>query len=286
MNRKVLLIFLLLLLITAVLITPVYANQEIKVMVDGQKLQFDTPPIIENGRVLVPLRIVFEALQAEVLWNNDTQTVTAMKNDKKIELKVGATVSRINSMVSGLIKNISGNIINLDVAPKIINGRVMVPLRFVSESFGADVIWDSIKRTAVINSQKGIPAFVTRIIDGDTIVVRLENDKEERVRFISVDAPETVKPGVKAEPWGPEASQFTKNMLEGKNVVLVFDVSERDRYGRLLAYVEVNGQDIGEALLREGLARVVVFPPNVAHVDIYREIEKAARSKKIGIWSD
>ena len=74
-------------------------------------------------------------------------------------------------------------------------------------------------------------------------------------------------------------------MLEGKVVGLEKDVQERDKYGRLLMYVYVDGQSVQEQLLERGLARVAVFPPNVKYVDEYRAIEAKAKQEKVGMWA-
>jgi len=114
-------------------------TQEIKVLVNGTAVAFDQPPIIENGRTLVPLRAIFEALGATVEWEQSTQTVTAVKDDITIILKIGDAF---------LTKN--GERIALDVPAKIVGGRTLVPARAVAESFGADVQWDQATRTVTI----------------------------------------------------------------------------------------------------------------------------------------
>ena len=99
--------------------------------VNGLELEFDMPPLLENGRILVPLRIIFEALGASVEWSNETSTVTAVKEDVQISLQIDSNV---------LNKN--GSKIMLDVPAKIVNGRTLVPVRAVSEGLGAKVEWD------------------------------------------------------------------------------------------------------------------------------------------------
>jgi micrococcal nuclease len=129
-----------------------------------------------------------------------------------------------------------------------------------------------------------ISAQVEEVIDGDTIKVSL-NGKSETVRFILVDTPETKHPQKGKQPFGPEAYNFTKSLLEGKTVELEKDVQERDKYGRLLMYVYVDGKMVQEELLKKGLARVAVFPPNVKYVDQFRKLENEAKQQGIGIWS-
>jgi micrococcal nuclease len=129
-----------------------------------------------------------------------------------------------------------------------------------------------------------IPGLVTNVIDGDTLDVKI-NNKEERVRLLLVDTPETKHPSKPIQPFGPEASEFTKQTLLGKQVRLEKDVSERDRYGRVLVYVWVDGKMHNETLIEKGLARVAVFPPDTKYVDEFREKQRQAQEKAIGIWS-
>lgn len=103
----------------------------ITVMYNGEKISFDQIPVIENGRTLVPLRAIFEKIGATVEWNGETQTVTATKDDTSVSLTINNTVA---------IKN--GEEIALDVPAKIIGGRTLVPVRFVSDCFGVAVEWD------------------------------------------------------------------------------------------------------------------------------------------------
>ena len=118
---------------------PSQPSQEIKVIVNGTKLSFDQPPIVENGRLLVPLRAIFEALGADVDWNQSTQTVVAEKDDTIVTLTIGSNI---------LVRN--GQNITLDVPAKVAGGRTLVPARAVAESFGAKVSWDGETSTATI----------------------------------------------------------------------------------------------------------------------------------------
>lgn len=130
-----------------------------------------------------------------------------------------------------------------------------------------------------------IPAKVTRVVDGDTLKVVFDG-KEETVRLLLVDTPETVHRNKPVQPFGPEASQFAKDTLDGKNVELEIDVGERDKYGRLLVYLHVDGQMFNKMLLEKGYARVAyVYAPNTKHVDEFYQIQKATQKQAIGIWS-
>ena len=112
------------------------------VELDGQQLIFtDTQPIIEDGRTLVPLRSIFEAMGASVTWEQDTQTATAVKGNITVILPIGSTDPTVNGQVK-----------KLDVPAKIINGRTLAPLRFVGEAFGGTVGWDQASQTITIFS--------------------------------------------------------------------------------------------------------------------------------------
>lgn len=132
-----------------------------------------------------------------------------------------------------------------------------------------------------------LPAAVTRVIDGDTIEVSLDG-RQETVRLIGVDTPETVHPRVGVEPWGPEASAFTKRLLPpGTRVRLELDVQERDPYGRLLAYVYLpDGRMLNALLLEAGLAQLLTVPPNVRYVDLFVRLQREAREAGRGMWSE
>ncbi len=127
-------------------------------------------------------------------------------------------------------------------------------------------------------------ATVTNVVDGDTIDVDYEGG-EERIRLILVDTPETKHPQMGVQPFGPEATDFTTSELAGEDVRLELGVEERDYYGRLLAYVFVDGENFNQQLIEEGLARVAVYPPNTEYLDEFEAAEEEARSAAIGIWS-
>lgn len=129
-----------------------------------------------------------------------------------------------------------------------------------------------------------VEAQVTRVVDGDTIEVLIDG-VEYRVRYIGIDTPETKHPTRGVEPFGPEASQANSELVEGKTVLLEKDVSETDRYGRLLRYVYVGDLMVNEELLRRGLAEVVTFPPDVKYVDRFLGIQRAAREAGVGMWA-
>lgn len=125
------------------------------------------------------------------------------------------------------------------------------------------------------------------VIDGDTIRIKY-NGSSEKVRFLLVDTPETNHETLGEQPYGPEAKAFMKELLAGqKTVYLEFDVSYRDKYKRLLAYIYTkDGISLQEELLKNGLARVAyIYAPNTKHVDWFKDIQKTAQKSAVGIWS-
>ncbi|KUP24237.1 thermonuclease family protein [Paenibacillus sp. DMB5] len=133
-----------------------------------------------------------------------------------------------------------------------------------------------------IYTSKTMEAEVTSVIDGDTFRIRTNEGNTEKVRMLLIDTPEI---GEQPEPYALEARDYTKELLGGQTVHLEFDESERDQYGRLLAYVYVDDRMVNELLLEKGLARVAVFPPDTMYVADFREIESKAREAKLRVWS-
>src|SRR5215204_5223363 len=124
---------------------------------------------------------------------------------------------------------------------------------------------------------------VTRVVDGDTIEVRIDGGVED-VRYIGVDTPETVKPGTPVQCFGPRASAFNHGLVEGRQVRLVFGSERRDTYGRLLAYVYLGRRFVNASLVRRGLARTLAIPPNDRFAPGLRRLELGAARAGRGLW--
>ncbi len=132
------------------------------------------------------------------------------------------------------------------------------------------------------------------MVDGDTAIFQLESGTRERVRFIGVDTPEST---TQHEPFGEEASAYTKSVLTpGRRVLLERDAEERDRYGRLLAYVwleapvaisdaEIRAKMLNAKLALDGYAQQMTIPPNVRYADKFRRYVGEARSAQRGLWA-
>lgn len=131
------------------------------------------------------------------------------------------------------------------------------------------------------SAPSGTTATVIKVIDGDTIEV----SGGEKIRYIGIDTPETVDPRRPVMCFGKQASDENKKLVEGKTVVLVKDVSETDKYGRLLRYVYLpDGTFINELLVKEGYARATSYPPDVKYQELFRSAEQQARDAQIGLW--
>jgi micrococcal nuclease len=129
-----------------------------------------------------------------------------------------------------------------------------------------------------------ISATVIEDVDGDTVLARLHRGRVEKVRILGVDTPETVDPRKPVQCFGHEASAYTAARLVGRPVTLELDAEARDKYGRLLAYVLVDGHRFDDELLARGYARLLVIPPNGAHARAMLQAELDARADRRGLW--
>lgn len=125
-------------------------------------------------------------------------------------------------------------------------------------------------------------AYVERVVDGDTLVL----EGGQRLRYIGIDTPETVHPHKDVECFGLEASEYNKQLVEGKLVYLESDIQDTDRYGRLLRYVWIDEEMVNEILVREGYAFASSFPPNVKYQEKFNLLQKEARELEIGLWKE
>ncbi|MBE1555432.1 thermonuclease family protein [Sporosarcina limicola] len=130
-----------------------------------------------------------------------------------------------------------------------------------------------------------IPVELIKTIDGDTIKIMYEG-KEQNVRYLLIDTPETNHPRLGKQPFGDKAKERNQELMSSGKLEIEFDVGGRtDKYGRLLAYIYIDGESVQEKLLAEGLARVAyVYPPNTRHLDPYEKVQEEAKKAGIGIW--
>jgi hypothetical protein len=114
----------------------------ITVTLEGKEIIFDQDPIMDSNRVLVPIRPILEAMGADVAWSEDW-LVTVTKGETKVDLRIGKAEALVN-----------GETFNMDVPAKLVSGRTMVPVRFITQCFGYDVDWDQDKRTVNITQKQ------------------------------------------------------------------------------------------------------------------------------------
>jgi len=141
-------------------------------------------------------------------------------------------------------------------------------------------------------------AVVVRVIDGDTVEVRITDrvdgpgagratlDSTYSVRLIGIDTPESVKPGSPVDCFGKEASAATTALLEGQRVRLVKDVEETDAYGRLLRYVYLEAEMANARLVINGYAHAYTYPPDVRHAALFTSLQRRARAGGNGLWAE
>lgn len=140
-----------------------------------------------------------------------------------------------------------------------------------------------------LNSQNPA-AEVVKVVDGDTFEARIDG-QNYKVRMIGIDTPETVDPRRPVGCFGKKASAETKRLLEGKEVILAKDVSETDKYNRLLRYVYLpigdgNNLFINDYLIRQGFAKILTYPPDIKYNSRFLEAEREARDNLRGLWGE
>ena len=131
----------------------------------------------------------------------------------------------------------------------------------------------------------GVEVTLLSVVDGDTIRVRMPGGREERVRYIGIDAPEVAHSDSAAEYLGDEATAHNKGLLASGPLRLETDVDERDDFGRLLAYVWAGEVFVNERMVRDGYARARNYPPNLSRQDQLWDAHDEARKAGIGIWA-
>ena len=131
--------------------------------------------------------------------------------------------------------------------------------------------------TSAVQGVQNEQVRVVKVIDGDTI----ELEGGMKVRYIGVDTPEST---TQRECFGKESTQRNKDLVEGRIVRLEKDISETDRYGRILRYVFIEGVSVNEKLVREGYAQSSAYPPDVKYQDKFDDAEREAREERRGLW--
>ncbi|MEI4769711.1 thermonuclease family protein [Psychrobacillus sp. FJAT-51614] len=162
--------------------------------------------------------------------------------------------------------------------------KKLLLLTLISFLFGCEEISSSgITKTSGTSEQ--IPVELIEVIDGDTIKVNY-NGNVETIRYLLIDTPETNHKQLGTQPLSDEAKYRNNEILNSGELTIEFDVGNRlDDYGRMLAYIYIDGVSVQESLLEEGLARVAyVFPPNTRYLDDFEKASKIAEKQKVGVW--
>lgn len=124
---------------------------------------------------------------------------------------------------------------------------------------------------------------VVDIVDGDTIKVKMDADGQTHtIRYIGMDTPEAT---TSVEPFGPEATVKNLELVSGKNITLIKDVSETDQYGRLLRYVFAGNVFVNYELVIQGFANTASYPPDISCISTFQEAEKKASDSQLGMWA-
>ncbi len=166
------------------------------------------------------------------------------------------------------------------------NGKAVQPpeqTAAISNSVQSEEVKDTTP-SLISPSTDGERVRVVRVIDGDTIDVEIDG-KIERVRYIGIDTPETVDPRKPVQCFGVEASKRNKELVEGKMVRLEKDITDRDKYNRLLRYVWLGDTLINQTLVEQGYAKSYSYPPDIKYQDKFVAAERKAREDKLGLWT-
>lgn len=210
--------------------------------VDGSALQTDVPPTILNGRTLVPLRAIFEALDAEVVWNGATQTASAVKAGTTVEVTIDDKTAYVNNQPQ-----------TLDVPAQLIDGRTMVPARFVSESLGARVLWDGNTESVYVITPDHTSLVVEYLDVGQADSILLSSDDEymlidagnnedgdDVVRYLRDVGADTLKYAVGTHPHADHIGGMDDVIrdLEVENVLLPSTTTNTQTYADVLDAME------------------------------------------------
>ena len=137
--------------------------------------------------------------------------------------------------------------------------------------------------TVATASSSSLIGQVVRVVDGETIAVRI-GDRTETVRYIGVSASALDHPEKRKQYGAREATEANRQFVEDQPVRLELDVQERDRDGRLLAYVHVGDLMVNAELVAQGLTKVTTVPPNVKYQELFLKLQREARLLQLGLW--
>ncbi|MDO3411663.1 stalk domain-containing protein [Saccharibacillus sp. CPCC 101409] len=210
------------------------ATTNIKVFIDGVQLKTAQPPILQGNRALAPLRSIFEALDADVNWNQKAKTVTAKRGGDTISLKIGSKTATVN-----------GSTVTLDVPASVVKGSTVVPLRFISESLGQDVKWDKANLSVLITTTPDLvaPTSVSarnlgQYGDGRDLQVAFNKAPDEayvqQYRVFVVKSEKASSFTSAAATQASKANNYTAALPTGSNQTLSLSAQAKDTDGETL----------------------------------------------------
>lgn len=193
-----------------------FADNNVTVFVNGNKLNTDVNPVIENKRTLVPFRAIFESLGASVDWDSGTESVLATKDSTNMMLSIGSKSISIN-----------GKVEKMDVAPKIIKSRTMVPVRFVSEYMGAKVNWDAANNKVIIttDSESLDPLFDNTTINPGKAVSSSNEVTTNNINIAGTYAMQDINKNRYVMNFKSDNTFEMKNVVDGKKTNGTYNIS-------------------------------------------------------------
>ena len=245
----------------------------IQVLVNGKKL--NDVKIIGN-QVYVNLKLLSEQLNATFSYNNKTKTY--LMNSRPTLIPVQVTPLIITVTATPEIMYVT----KPTTLPTRTPASTVVPVATQAPSITQ--LTPNVTPISTITANNVIKTTVSRVVDGDTIEAAI-NGKTEKIRLIGVDTPETVDPKQGIQPYGKEASDYTKQRLLNQAVEIELDIDDRDFYGRILGYVWLNGKMYNTELIQNGYAVLMTISPNVKYVDLFKRLQEEARNAKHGLWA-
>lgn len=231
MKNKILLI----LVISLFWVSLANAAEPIKVSVDGTQINFPVEPEVIYGVTMVPMREIFQALQAEITWDGPNKKVIADKGAVHIELTLNQKQAKINDKT-----------IRLSVAPQLVHGKTMVPTRFIAEALGATVGWDGVTRTVVITSEVKVTKViktVEEVAKNSSATVQIKTDDGTGSGFI-IDARGYIVTNYHVIAGAKEMKVLLEDGTEYTEVFITDYSREND-----LAMIKINAQDLPYCIL-------------------------------------
>lgn len=256
---------------------PVSAENEIQVFIDGKTVAFDQPPVIIDGRTLVPMRAIFENLGATVDWEADTYTAVGKKDGITVKITIGDNT---------LYKNETG--IALDVPAKLIGGRTMVPARAISEAFGAYVSWNPAYQYVFVETQDEFKAkYLSKIGTHNEIVAKYDvsTQRTQSEAFYAIDKLNHLALIEFSDTGTVTSDKFFGNIDDGTNAYYYNDETIKPTDMDVWAYPaskfinfadDADGQVLGATFVDESdLIRVYRYTMTSGYIDYLFDLETA-----------